>query len=156
MSASVLKYQFGMNARLFELTLAGITDEEAVTQPSGGGNCVNWIVGHIVASRESVLSHLGEESVWPAELVRRYERGSAPIRSAAEAPASLSAMREVFALAQERILRGLDGISAEALDEAVGDSTRGHKLAFLQFHEAYHVGQLGMLRRFLGKEGAIR
>ena len=31
-------------------------------------------------------------------------------------------------------------------------STVGLQLAGLQFHEAYHVGQTGVLRRFLGNE----
>jgi len=30
------------------------------------------------------------------------------------------------------------------------------KLAGLQFHEAYHAGQLGLLRRIAGKKGAIQ
>jgi len=32
----------------------------------------------------------------------------------------------------------------------------GSKLAVLQFHEAYHAGQLGLLRRIAGKKGAIQ
>jgi hypothetical protein len=30
-----------------------------------------------------------------------------------------------------------------------------HRTAFLQFHEAYHIGQLGLLRRIAGHERAI-
>lgn len=32
----------------------------------------------------------------------------------------------------------------------------GERLAFLQFHESYHAGQVGLLRRLLGKDGVIR
>ena len=35
----------------------------------------------------------------------------------------------------------------------LGDLARS--LAQLQWHECYHVGQLGLLRRIVGKEGAI-
>jgi uncharacterized damage-inducible protein DinB len=38
----------------------------------------------------------------------------------------------------------------------VGDATVSEKLAFLQFHEAYHAGQIAILRRMAGKPGAIR
>ena len=41
------------------------------------------------------------------------------------------------------------------LDEPLEKDTLGWRLAFLQFHEAYHAGQLGLLRRLLGKDGAI-
>ena len=31
----------------------------------------------------------------------------------------------------------------------------GTRVAFLNFHEAYHAGQLGVLRRLAGKPGAL-
>ena len=31
----------------------------------------------------------------------------------------------------------------------------GDRLSFLQFHETYHAGQTGILRRLAGKKGAI-
>jgi hypothetical protein len=36
-------------------------------------------------------------------------------------------------------------------DEAVME-----QVTFLGFHEAYHLGQIGLLRKMLGKEGAIK
>ncbi len=34
----------------------------------------------------------------------------------------------------------------------VNDDTLGGMLAFIMHHEAYHIGQLSLLRRILGKE----
>lgn len=42
-----------------------------------------------------------------------------------------------------------------SFEEPAGN-TRGRQLEFLQFHEAYHVGQVGLLGRLLGKDDAIR
>lgn len=156
MLAATLKFQFTTHARMLDRNLGGITDEEALIQPAGGGNCLNWVLGHIVASREPILSLLGEALDWDPTFVRRYERGSAPVASAADALAPLAEIREAFTRSQERLLRGLDTISPEELEEAVGDDTRGQRLAFLQLHEAYHIGQTGLLRRLVGKSGAIQ
>ncbi|MCH9008517.1 hypothetical protein IIA29_11025 [candidate division KSB1 bacterium] len=42
---------------------------------------------------------------------------------------------------------------AKAADEK---ETVGEKLSFLHFHETYHLGQIGLLRRLAGKEGVIK
>ena len=46
-------------------------------------------------------------------------------------------------------------IPEEEWSKPSDDGTKLDKLAFLQFHEAYHSGQLGLLRRIVGKPGAI-
>jgi uncharacterized damage-inducible protein DinB len=47
-------------------------------------------------------------------------------------------------------------MTEEHLAASAGKETVGDQLAFLQFHEAYHIGQAGLLRRLAGKDGAIR
>jgi len=42
-----------------------------------------------------------------------------------------------------------------ALHKPESRRPRGMQLHFLQFHEAYHVGQIGLMRRVVGKPGAI-
>jgi hypothetical protein len=36
------------------------------------------------------------------------------------------------------------------------DETVGSLLAAISFHEAYHVGQTGLLRRVVGREGVVK
>lgn len=156
MLVPALKSQVAMCARALDWNLNGITEQDALVQPSGGGNCINWVVGHIVSGRETILSQLREPGVWPPELTERYGRGSAPVTDESNAPASLGDMRRAFEHSQETIMQALDRISEAKLDESVGHRTLGERLAFLQFHEAYHVGQVGVLRRLVGKEGAIK
>jgi len=57
---------------------------------------------------------------------------------------------------QERLMARLERVTGEELAATRGDSTMGKQLAFFQFHETYHVGQTGLLRRIAGKEGVIR
>jgi len=36
------------------------------------------------------------------------------------------------------------------------DNEKYRMVTFLAFHESYHTGQTGILRRIIGKEGAIK
>jgi uncharacterized damage-inducible protein DinB len=63
-------------------------------------------------------------------------------------------MVDLLEASQERLLSGLE--DEEILSHETGESTLGSKLFTFNFHESYHAGQLGILRRMLGKEGAIR
>jgi uncharacterized damage-inducible protein DinB len=54
-------------------------------------------------------------------------------------------------------------LPAQRLEERVAQSPTGNPneslgslLATVMFHQAYHAGQLGILRRIVGKPGAIR
>lgn len=51
---------------------------------------------------------------------------------------------------QRTLLNGLDQFGDD-LDAKTGD-----RLSFALFHEAYHVGQLGILRRIAGHPGATK
>ena len=65
-------------------------------------------------------------------------------------------LRAGFDRSQEILLAALRGASAETLAAA---NERGEpvaqRLAMLAFHEGYHGGQIGLLRRLLGHPGAI-
>lgn len=156
MSATTLSRMYGINQHALHVNVKGITNEEALIQPSPSGNCMNWVVGHIVASRNGILAALGEEPIWPKEEAKIYARHSAPI-TAPGVGKPLDRMLGDFDRAQERIQAALGRITAAELEKPFGDGdTVGGWLHFLQFHEAYHIGQVALLRRIVGHEGAIK
>jgi hypothetical protein len=67
-----------------------------------------------------------------------------------------------FARSQAMVEDALDRLSDAAIASPVDPQPPlmaknvGEMLAGLHFHEAYHVGQTGLLRRLLGKPGSIR
>lgn len=150
-------------ARLFEISLyatrvnaEGITDAEALIQPQPNGNCMTWVVGHIVASREGMLKLLGEPPVLAPDVAARYKRGAAPITGEGDG-LPLSELLAALATSQERLLRGIENATEEKWAESVPDynSVKG-AAHFIHFHEAYHAGQVALLRRMAGKEGVIK
>jgi hypothetical protein len=58
--------------------MAGVTHEDSMRQPVAGGNCLNWVVGHIMAGRSNVLAMLGAPTVWRYADAKPYLPGSAP------------------------------------------------------------------------------
>jgi uncharacterized damage-inducible protein DinB len=57
------------------------------------------------------------------------------------------------------IVERLNRLSPDALAAPSSTNPRStleQQLGFLAFHESYHVGQVGVLRRLIGKPGAIR
>ena len=155
MTGKMLAIQFDMNARSVDLNTEGVTHQDSLFQPAPGGNCVNWVVGHIVASRNSVHKLLGLAPAWK-EGADRYDRGSQPITDPADAE-PLDIVLERFRASQTAVAGALEAADDADMSAAVDDGKPlGAQLAFLAFHESYHVGQLGILRRLLGRDPAIK
>ena len=156
MSTRVLSTQIYYNLGALKMNLESLTHEESLVQPQPAGNCLNWIVGHILANRAGILGLLGQDPVWNEEEAAPYLRGSEPLTD----PAIAKNLDEMVALLEDSILAGLSEISEESLQAPAPSGKEGETvetgLAGLVFHEAYHVGETGVLRRLLGHEGAIK
>ncbi|MGH7682224.1 MAG: DinB family protein [Candidatus Eiseniibacteriota bacterium] len=155
MSVDALKKLYGVNHRALGMNVNGLDHEDSLIQPTGGGNCLNWVAGHIVANRTFILQMLGEEPVWSEPQMEPYKRGSKAIQDGSRAVPFASILAD-FEKCQDRVQAGLGRLNDEDLARKQGEQTLGDALHFLQFHEAYHIGQIGLLRRMAGKEGAIR
>lgn len=148
--------------RVVRLNVRGVTQAESLVQPRPAGNCMNWVVGHILGIYDEwTLPLLGEDSVLARGTLSRYARGTPPLRDAAEA-LELQELLTAWDEAVRRIDAGLAGLTPKALVRPAPHSPNGNPdetvRSFLTgtfFHQAYHAGQLGLLRRLTGKEGAI-
>lgn len=179
MNPEAIAMLYNYNHYVLTKNTDGLSHEDSLHQPHPGGNCLNWVLGHIVANRNEIMRLVGEPPVWQEEEAAPYVRGSQPLTELSRAR-PLSELLADFNHSQERLLKRLSQMSAADLEAAVGgkaagekaggdkggdqavadkaggDKTVGDQLAFLQFHEAYHAGQVGLLRRLAGKEGALR
>jgi uncharacterized damage-inducible protein DinB len=158
-SVGALNLLFEMNYKVLNKNLEGITHDQSLIQPEGGGNCLNWVLGHIIATRGFAAQMLKQEPVWSKEITSVYERGSKPLEDGSNAQPIKKLVADLEE-SQNRIVAGLatvadSELSAPSPDTKVAD-TVGEALFVLQFHEAYHAGQTGLLRRMAGHEGAIK
>ena len=156
MDPEILLYLFGVNHYATKANLEGISQAESLRQPDGGGHCMNWIFGHIVASRNGIFKLLNESPIWADEQVGPYKRGT-PETQQANGMIELQNIHDDFDESQKRLVAALERLTLEDYQKKIGDKdTLGQKLSFLHFHEAYHIGQLGLLRRIVGKPCAIK
>ena len=151
--------QYRFNYFVVNTNLQGITDEESRRLPQPGGNPLNWIVGHIIIVRQSLITKLGGQRLLSPESSKAYGRGSTPD---SELPETLPALLAAYERSQEE----LDALFARIGESELAGPAPFHPLGtpeaslatLLQkavCHEAYHAGQLGIGRRLVGKTGAI-
>ena len=159
MTIDVLRTQLGFSHYTVNANCEGVGHDESL-ESSAGASPFNWVLGHIVGARHGMRRILGlEGATWSDDEKAIYARGSSLDASRA---LPLGRLLADFNTAQEQILERLGKLTADELgapcpDVLSGeDSTVGVQLGTLVFHECYHAGQLGVLRRGLSKAGAIR
>jgi hypothetical protein len=158
----VLRHQARMVHRVVQINADGVTQAESFVQPQPAGNCLNWVVGHLIAVYHNVLPLLGQEPVLDASVLEHYKRGSVPLRNSAGA-LDISELMTAWDECCRRVDAGLAGLSEDKLAERAPvsptnnpDETIGSLLSTVCWHQAYHSGQIGVLRRIAGKPGAIK
>lgn len=157
-SVETLIQKCRLTYRIIHMQIDGLTHADSLLQPPFRGNCLNWVLGHIVESRNAALRQLGQQPVWGEEEGTRYATGSQPIVSEAQA-LPLERLVAGLALSQARMESALQGMSPEMLAQPQDADGRqvslGERLDWLLWHETYHVGQLEFLRQLAGKNDAV-
>jgi uncharacterized damage-inducible protein DinB len=139
----------------------GLTHEDSLVEPRPGGNRLNWVLGHLLSVYDGFLPLLKQEPVIGAPTLQRFARGTPPLENPAEA-IDLGKLLAAWNQASERVDAGLASLDPEILDRPVPNSPSGNPdetvrslITTVMFHQAYHAGQTGVLRRIAGREGAI-
>ena len=135
----------------------GLTHADSLMQLPFRGNCLNWVLGHLMVYRDKVLELLGEASILSESETRLCKRESTPITDS-DSSVKLENLLRGLEQSQERILAGLKIVTPDTMDERVDEGkeqTVRERIEFLQWHETYHVGQLEILRQLAGKNDSI-
>jgi DinB superfamily len=139
----------------------GLNEEESLIQPEPEGNCANWVMGHLLCTYDKILPALGQDPVGGDGAFKRYERYSCALKGS-EGAMPMTEMMTAWDEAEKRIEEGLAGLTEERLNEPAPFSPSGNPketmrtlLTTIFFHQSYHTGQLGLLRRMAGKPGAL-
>jgi hypothetical protein len=158
--AKTLGTQFEFTFNVFQQNTAGIDHAASLRTPQPAGNSMNWIGGHLVGARCGLLGLFGVAPVWDEKKRARYGRGSSPITPEDAEP--WEEILAVLAKSQELLRTAFGAASPEDLLAPLPESRNPFRVDNLAeyigtyaFHEAYHVGQLGVIRRTYGLDGAI-
>lgn len=135
---------------------SGLTNEDSLAQPPFRANCFNWVLGHILVSRDRVLRLLNQTPVLEESESMLYETGSDPVNGETAIP--LDRLLRALELSQNSITIGLAAIDPQHLEQIYNEERNqsiGDRIAGLHWHETYHVGQLEILRQVNGEREAF-
>lgn len=145
-----LAQSFGVTHSLIRRHTKGLSHADSVVQPPFEGNCLNWVLGHIVNGRNEALGYLGGKPIWTEAEVARYRTGSPPVTGPDDGLPLARLLADLDA-SQERLRVQLETISAEAFAAVVetrfGPRPVGEHVDGLHWHETYHTGQLELLSK---------
>jgi hypothetical protein len=142
---------FEANTPVFPQALDGVSEEELRRAPSDHNSSMLWLAGHLVRGRGRALIALGL-SADPWDM---FGRGT-HLDPSVHYPTKQEILHRwaEYSGQLHHALRGLkDGDikkQAQMPNPPSLDGTVGGQVAFLAFHEAYHIGQLGYVRKWLG------
>lgn len=152
--ASVFKRNLWVANRQIE----GLNNEDCLLQPPFRGNCINWILGHLLSNRQKVLELLAQEPVIDQKELIHYEFDSEPVTAESEGVLGFKRLLDLLDEAQQLLSEGLAKVNEEEWDNK-GIDEKGTKLwervEFLSWHETYHVGQLEFLRQLAGTDDKV-
>lgn len=123
-------------------------------------NTYNRIVGHIVASRHGLCQMIGIEvpdldwgEFGAFKLAAQFDEGNAV--------PPIDEMMATFASVSKQMVAGMEAMTLDDLRTPSpmpipGDNPDFRNLiAFFAMHESYHIGQLGLLNRAMGRKGIM-
>ena len=149
--SQAFREQYAFQTRLIHHQVDGVTDEESLLQLPFEANCLNWVLGHIIARRHSAIEALGEDPFWSEDWLSRYRTGSAPIQTAEQA-IPFQQLLEELDRSMSMLQEGLHTAGTDLLDRAVvndrGEKAAAEHLDGFLWHETFHIGQLDLLQAF--------
>lgn len=151
----LLLSQLGTSKFLLETFTKDFSDEDARFQPFPGGNTLNWILVHLAAAEDWVVSSVtGKPKQISESLHKAYGGGEKECRAddgmtRAEAWKVFNAQR----VRTEDFVRSLPEARYSEKTAAGGPQfpTVGHLMSLVGFHPFWHFGQLTVNRRMLKK-----
>ena len=156
MNASELVRLFGFDNYTVTKNVEGFTHEESLAAPANGGNCANWILGHVIESRSRMLAMIGAGPFW--DRGAPYAQGAGPVDGGSALP--FNDLVAAYGAVHERTVEFVGAMSDADLARPFPEETRlgntyAEVIASFSWHEGYHSGQLGLLRRTAGRAGQM-
>lgn len=157
---AVRQIEFARAYTLF--SLEGLSDEEWYWCPEQMDTHIAWQAGHLAVAQYGLTLFMqrGRADV-DAELMtgkfrKRFMKGTKPTRIRDDYP-PVSEIRQVMDRVHQQMREEVGSFDGDHLDQPASPphaayATNLGSLLFASKHEMMHAGQIGMLRRLMGKE----
>jgi hypothetical protein len=97
----------------------GLTHSDSLLQPQPGGNCLNWVMGHLVVNLVDILKVICGEL--PADIPNliHYGYGSDSIRCEEEGVLPLQVLLDTYRFLTEVVISQLSKMTADDFEEEI-------------------------------------
>ena len=143
---------FKANTDLVSKAINDVTPEDWFRKPGDDSNHLMWVMGHLVVHRGMTLKLLGGQ--WETSWAPLFARGAQRVGDE-EYPSS-DEMKTAWQQVSADLVTAVRNAPTDLLSNAAAqgspsfDGKVSGNVAVLAFHDAYHAGQVGYLRKWLG------
>lgn len=146
-----LKIQFEIQTKQLNSLLETISEETSI-QEFDGFNTIKWLTGHIVNTRLLIIAGLTKQPSSKPEYGTFFGRGSSG--KVDDSFPKLDELKNVWLETQndfDQLFEKMTDSDFEApspIPFAISDQTLLGFVTYLVYHEAFHLGQLSIVKRF--------
>jgi uncharacterized damage-inducible protein DinB len=146
---------YGLSNGILGTGISDLSDENARARSRGGaGPSITWTIGHLCHYKIKVLELLGgrsRENPFSSTFEHAAATDGAGYPPLAELAASFSELNSevctALASSADRLEAAMPGVGLHS-EKRIIDT-----VLFLAWHEAYHIGAIGAIRREQGRKG---
>ncbi len=154
-----LKNSLNTNVAMIKAMIDDITEEESLHRGNGDFNHIKWQTGHLAYTADLTLKCLGEDAELSSEWEELFARGASFKEDRSVYP-SMNDIRTKLYSIHQAIFRKLENMIDSDLEANVKlgpdyEVTAMDGALFFCAHDAYHCGQMAMIRKALGRERAF-
>ncbi|MBD3232768.1 MAG: hypothetical protein GF315_03485 [candidate division Zixibacteria bacterium] len=154
-----LKNSLNTNVAMIKAMIDDITEEESLHRGNGEFNHIKWQTGHLVYTAALTLKCLGEDADLSPEWKDLFARG-AGFKEDENIYPSMNEIKAKLYSIHKAIFEKLENMIGSDLEAMVKlgpeyEVTAIDGALFFCAHDAYHCGQMAMIRKALGRERAF-
>lgn len=155
--AATIQKTYERNMMVIKMQVEGLKHEDSMLQLPFRGNCLNWVLGHLAATRQLILAWMDAPQVMNEAEIERYTRESEPVVGEGEDVIRLERMIEILEESQEAMNQRLGEMTEAELQKEMNEkgTQLWERLEFYAWHEGYHAGQMEYLRQLAGKDDKV-
>ena len=144
---------YKLDTKLVKKALDGVSDADLHKRINDSGTSLHWIAGHIVASRDYVGKVIDAGSVFKHN---ELFQGNGKDLNDPSAYPPIEEISKAFDSVSRKLIKRLGTLKEKDINKKTkdkwpqGGNTVLDGISFMAWHEGWHLGQMGYLRKRLG------
>lgn len=154
MTINSLVAQYHLQTTWFLNALENISDEESNTAFTENTNPIKWVAGHLTDARITILSIVSDNAM-NTDFKQWFGKGTGKVID--ETFPNIEQIKTKWVAVSETLMRALRNMTDDKLQSkppfqtSIPDETLQGLIAYFALHESFHLGQISVYRKLIGK-----